>query len=166
MNRLVLLVCLVSVEYPPTTKSSPNINIAYYELPPYIYKDDNGSMSGIFPELFAKLSNFCEINFRYSLDTMSPSNFSYFMENETLIEDKYKYGDWLWLPLTQNISKEKLASVGFFSSDIFTTGIDVVVHRDILGPFCKDSKRILSMSLLVLNRLYADNYIRNINLVY
>ena len=139
MNLLIIQVCLVLVENSIGAKNVvPFVNIAYYELPPYIYKDDNGSMSGIFPELFAELSIFCHVNFRYSLNTKSPENFSNFIENKTLME-QYQT-EWLWLSLTQNVSKvfeELKTNQKVVTTGILTTSVDVIVHRDLVGPLAK-----------------------------
>ena len=96
---LLALAVLFAFPFGINSFRSAPINVAYYELSPYIYRNENGSMSGIFPELFKELTSWCKIDFKYSLNTMSPNNFSKLIENKTLME-QYKVGNWLWLPLT------------------------------------------------------------------
>ena len=137
MNRVIILISAFFIEFPFGVNNSQNINIAYYELAPYIYRNENGSMSGIFPELFAEISYLCQVNFEYNFNAMTANNFSTIMKKKVII-DQYMYGDLLWLPLTQDISIETSnTELTFISSDILTTGVDVIVHRDHVGPLAK-----------------------------
>ena len=136
--QFILLGCVVLIEFPLGINSFDGgfINVAYYELSPYIYQNENGSMSGIFPEFLKEIYHWCNIDFKYSLNTMNAKNFSNLIENKTVI-DQYKHGNWIWLPLTQDISKETMNTLKLLPLEIMTTVIDVLVHRDHVGPFAK-----------------------------
>ena len=117
------------------------IDIGYYELPPYIYKSKNGSLQGIFPEIFQDLSRKCytrykyDLRFNYSLDMMSANNFSTYMNQE----DKMgrMAANRLWLPLTQRVSEETMSKLNLKAYRILPSGIDIIVHRDKIGVFAK-----------------------------
>ena len=128
MSKFVYLVYVALTNLLPSAKGYNFINVAYYELSPYIYRNENGSISGIFPELLDELSNECDVEFRYSMDTLSANNFSNLIGNKTMMM-KYLYGNWLWLPLTQHISDRTLKSLKFLKLTILNSGIDVLVHR-------------------------------------
>ena len=100
MNKILQLVYLSLVMLPWSIQSFGTIKIAYYELPPYVHKSENGSIVGIFPEIFEELTTKCNVEFNYSLNLMSAKNFSIYMKNEKMIN---LTGEWLWLPLTQHI---------------------------------------------------------------
>ena len=68
------------------------INVAYYELSPYIYRNENGSTSGIVPELLEEVSGTCVVKFRYSLNLLSANHFSRQIENKTWMK-QYERGD-------------------------------------------------------------------------
>ena len=129
------LLCVVLIIFPCKINSYGGvINVVYYELSPYIYKSENDSVSGIFPELFAELARWCDYEFKFTLDMKTPSNFSALIENKTRMK-QYLNGDWLWLPLTLHISQDTKESLEFFSLDILNSFIEVLVHRDRVGPF-------------------------------
>ena len=132
MSKFVYLVYVALTNLLPSAKGYNFINVAYYELSPYIYRNENGSISGIFPELLDELSNECDVEFRYSMDTLSANNFSNLIGNKTIMM-KYLYGNWLWLPLTQHISDRTLKSLKFLKLTILNSGIDILVHRDQVG---------------------------------
>ena len=137
MNRVVILACTFVFHFPFGIKTSRYANIAYYELSPYIYRNENGSLSGIFPEVFEELSTLCDIDINYSLDMRSAKNFSNLIENKTFMSE-FTYGNWIWLPLTQYISPETMHNLDFVPlPKILTTGTDVLVHRDHVGPIEK-----------------------------
>ena len=134
---MLLLLCVVLVEFSFGIKGYYDVaNVAYYEQPPYIYKNENGSMTGIFPEIFEDLTKMCFVDFKYSLNTISARNFSNLFKNKTAM-DKYMHGNWIWLPLTQDVSGDQISSLKFIQRKILTTGTDVLVHRHQVGPFAK-----------------------------
>ena len=106
---------MLSIIFPCKINSyGGEIHVVYYELSPYIYKSENDSVSGIFPELFAELARWCDYEFKFTLDMKTPSNFSALIENKTRMK-QYLNGDWLWLPLTLHISQDTKESLEFFS---------------------------------------------------
>ena len=134
MSRSMQLVCVVLVALPCNIESwRTKINVAYYELSPYIYRGADGSISGIFPEIIKEMSRWCHADFEYTMNTRSGENFTNLIENRTKMKE-YIADDWLWLPLTQHISHESKVSLDFFSANILNSGIDVLVHRDQVGP--------------------------------
>ena len=121
MNSLTHLVCVVLVILPWEVKSwRPKVNVAYYELSPYIYRGINGSISGIFPDIIKKLSRWCHSDFKYTMNTGSASNFTNLIENRTNMKEYFR-GDWLWLPLAQHISLDAKVSLDFFSANILNS---------------------------------------------
>ena len=85
------------------------------------------------PELLEEVAGTCVVKFRYSLNLLSANHFSRQIENKTWMK-QYERGDWLWLPLTQHVSKETKDSLELLSVNMFTSGIDVLAHRDQVGP--------------------------------
>ena len=137
MCRLTQLVFIVLTMFPFGIRAfrgyRGTINIAYYELSPYIYSSENGSVSGIVPEFLEEFEESCLVKFKYSLNLNNSNNFSNRIEDKTLMK-QYSKGDWLWLSLTQHVSKETKDSLESLSVNILTSGIDVLVHRDHVGP--------------------------------
>ena len=47
---------------------------------------------------------------------------------------EYVESGWLWLPLTQHITHETTVSLEFFNINFLNSVVDVLVHRDQVGP--------------------------------
>ena len=58
-----------------------SINVVFYELPPFIYKGENGTLLGMFPDIAKKISHMCKINMNFALNLKNANNFSSFMRN-------------------------------------------------------------------------------------
>ena len=134
INR-IQLICASLTTLLLHVKSHNAIQIAYYDLNPYIYEDKNGTMLGIIPEIMKELSLECDIEFNYTLKIDSAKNLSIFMKDIEKMQSNS--GDWLWLPLNQHIPKETIKTLNLTTLKILYSGIDILVHKNHFNVFLK-----------------------------
>ena len=153
---LLLLITLCN-----TNAHKASINVAYYELQPFIYKGENGSLLGILPDLAAQLKvrrnvsmmlekhdggyevmshdekdEVCGIEINFKLDMKSAKNFSAFMAQKDKMK-RYFNDSWLWLPLTRHIKETNIRKLNFESIPFAEANMDVVVHKNRIKIFVK-----------------------------
>ena len=154
MNRFVCLICVFLVAFPADMVAFPasmkrKFQVAYYELPPYIYRDDKGYISGIIPEIHEQLSKWCNIKFSYDLKMKSANDFTNFMENATEM-GRINMKGIIWLSLTQHTQPEIMTKYKFDSNKIIRSSINILVHRAQIGIFAKIKVGIFECRYLVL----------------
>ena len=135
MIKQIKLICAFLSLFLLNIKSSNAIQIAYYDLAPYIYEDKNGTMVGIIPEIMKALSLECDMELNYSRKIDSAKTLS------TLMKDIKKMqsisGDWIWLPLTQHVPKKTIKTLNLTALQILYSGIDILIHRNHFKVFWK-----------------------------
>ena len=135
MSVFALVLCIVLGIAP--CKDGHVINIAYYELPPFIYKGDYGSLVGLIPNSAREITKKCnDLEFNYIESAESAEGFFNLLKNKEKMK-RFDAKDTIWLTLTKHVPKSIIDEVGLKSSTAFYSGIDVVVHRDQIGIYAK-----------------------------
>ena len=131
------------------------VHSVYYEMPPFIYRDKEGVLQGMFPEIAQAALELCDIDMKFTLDTKTAKNFTAIL-NDSLRNQKYIDESWLWFPLVEQVSKRTLNKFGLYSLQLFfSPGIEVVVHRDQIGILPKivngvtNSRYLITMALIL-----------------
>ena len=134
MNTITNLLSILLIVV-PWSSNSQVIDIAYYELPPFIYKGTDNTLKGLIPNITQALSKKCNITFNYSLDTKTASNFSNVMKNKG--KTKNSTHNLIWLPLNHRVSEVVIRTLDLNISHVLFLGVDVLVHRDQGGIYAK-----------------------------
>ena len=105
------------------------LNIVYYEMPPFIYRDKNGILQGMIPDIATKLPEFCDIKFNYVLDTTNATNFRAILNRPDGF-NQYLSGDFIWMSLLEKIPKDIQMKLRLVEYALFeSTGFEVIVSR-------------------------------------
>ena len=102
-------------------------HVVYYKLPPFIY-EENGTLVGMFPDIFKQALELCYINVSFTLDTGTVDNFKDLLNNSTKAK-QYTGKEWMWIPLLEYVDEQKLNKLNLNGAPIFDSpGIEVVVN--------------------------------------
>ena len=121
------------------TMAMKPIHAIYYEMPPFIYRDGNGTLSGIIPNIAEKVRESCLIDIQFAVDAKNEQNFSSLMENPKLIENyATQEHKWIWFSLIHRFPTQTLQRLALSEYPLFQSpGVEVLVHRDQIGIFSK-----------------------------
>ena len=135
--KLALIVVLGSAGLGSAQLFNPNVvHVVFFEMPPFIYRDQNGTLSGMFTDIAAKIYEICRaVELKFDIDTKNVSNFKYLMNDPSDIYYKIPpTAGVLWLSLAENIPKDFLDDLGLVSMTVFySPGVEVLVHRNQIG---------------------------------
>ena len=115
------------------------VNTVYYEMPPFIHRNGNGTLIGIIPDIAMKIWELCSTKLQFAVDVKSEKNFTSLLENPKLItEYTGSEREWIWLSLLQRFPTETLMELSLAEYHLFQSpGLEVLVHRDQIGIFSK-----------------------------
>ena len=148
MNYLALGTILLSSMTSMT--ASTVINVVYYEMPPFIYRDvekntttrRRNNLKGMLVDIASQARELCNIHMKFELDANTRQNFTNLLY-DTEKSKPYGKSSWIWLSLLEYIPKKSLNKLGLASAHLFySPGIEIVVHRDTIGIVAKMSKGV------------------------
>ena len=126
MPRLTIFLGFLSLTC-PSTADNEVINIFYYEVPPFIYKNEKGNLVGIIPNMTRKMSEVCQVDFNFRYRLKSGKHLYQLMQDDKFME-RYKKGQWVWLPITQFIPYELLDKLQY-CDNLHTCRQDVLSNQ-------------------------------------
>ena len=107
------------------------VHLVYYNMPPYIYRNSNGSLVGMIPDITDNIHQHCEVEPQFTFDTLNAENFTSVLDDSSIFS-----WDMVWLSLDKQIPDWAFKEDGLNLKGLtlfYSPGVDVLVHRDQVG---------------------------------
>ena len=126
MEAYIVLLLAITVT---TATDLARLSTVYYELPPFIYHDENGNLVGMIVDMSKRAKYYCDVEFHFEVNAKTAKNFSFILTDPNY--EHLRQGDVMWLSLTSYFSRDFLVNQHMQSATfIESPGIEVLMHRE------------------------------------